>query len=73
MGGLISRYRWLLAAGVIALITGYCAWLVVTDADWRERQRYCSMPKETWNMATGRLAIIAAEAANEIVRRLFLI
>ena len=32
MGGLISRYRWLLAGGVIALVTGYCAWLVVTDA-----------------------------------------
>ena len=32
MGGLISRHRWLLAAGVIALVTGYCAWLVITDA-----------------------------------------
>jgi uncharacterized membrane protein YdjX (TVP38/TMEM64 family) len=32
MGGLISRYRWLLVGGVTALVAGYCAWLVVTDA-----------------------------------------
>jgi len=32
MGGLISRHRWLLAGGVLALVTGYCVWLVVTDA-----------------------------------------
>lgn len=32
LGELISRYRWLIAGGVIALAVGYCTWLVVTDA-----------------------------------------
>jgi uncharacterized membrane protein YdjX (TVP38/TMEM64 family) len=32
MGGLISRYRWLLVGGVTALIVGYCTWLVISDA-----------------------------------------
>src|SRR5262245_43734815 len=32
MGRLISRYRWLLMTGAGALIVGYCAWLVLTDA-----------------------------------------
>jgi len=32
MGGLISRYRWAITAGISALVIGYCAWLVATDA-----------------------------------------
>ena len=32
MGGLISRYRWLIAGGLTLLAVGGCAWLVATDA-----------------------------------------
>ena len=32
MGELSARYRWFIAGGVVALLVGLCAWLVVTDA-----------------------------------------
>jgi uncharacterized membrane protein YdjX (TVP38/TMEM64 family) len=32
MGGLISRYRWLLVGGGSAVAVGYCAWLIASDA-----------------------------------------
>jgi uncharacterized membrane protein YdjX (TVP38/TMEM64 family) len=31
-GMLIKKYRWVIAGGVTALVVGYCAWLVYTDA-----------------------------------------
>jgi uncharacterized membrane protein YdjX (TVP38/TMEM64 family) len=33
IAGLLTRkYRWVIAGGVAALVVGYCAWLVYTDA-----------------------------------------
>lgn len=32
MGGLISRYKWPIVVGASALVIGFCAWLVMTDA-----------------------------------------
>ena len=32
MGQLIKKYPWAIAGGVTALVVGYCAWLVYTDA-----------------------------------------
>lgn len=32
MGRLISRYRWAIGLGLTALVLGYCAWLVYSDA-----------------------------------------
>jgi uncharacterized membrane protein YdjX (TVP38/TMEM64 family) len=31
-GTLIKKYRWVIAGGVTALVVGYCAWLVYSDA-----------------------------------------
>jgi uncharacterized membrane protein YdjX (TVP38/TMEM64 family) len=30
--GVMGRYRWWLVTGAVAVVVGYCAWLVVTDA-----------------------------------------